>query len=70
MPRAPEPGDECRPGGSYPECNPAPLLCAWCGDHEVEDREQPCEWCAYRLADGFRDDSDPIPEGSLDQEDA
>ena len=43
--RAPEPGDQCRPGGSCPECNAKPIMCADCGDEEVSEEGAFCAEC-------------------------
>ncbi len=45
MSRAPELGDECRPGGSCPECNAVTYYCADCGDEEVSEEGAFCAEC-------------------------
>jgi hypothetical protein len=55
--RAPELGDECRPGGSCPTCNAKPSYCQHCLEVTVEDGEEFCDACKELLAE----DEEPTP---------
>jgi hypothetical protein len=51
--RAPESGDECRPGGSCPDCNPREATdCRRCGEPTTNGK-----WCRD-CEDGMREDAD------------
>jgi hypothetical protein len=56
MPRAPELGDECRPGGSCPECNAVTHCCALCDDQEVEAEGDVCGDCMAKSDDDYADE--------------
>ena len=48
--RAPEPGDECCPGGKCEVCNCKPSLCSGCGEElyqpsERSDGAERCDEC-------------------------
>jgi hypothetical protein len=52
MPRSPEPGDACRPGGSCPDCNAKPKGCQmpFC-TAEAEPGEDYCRFCLDQMAE-------------------
>lgn len=49
MPRAPEPGDECRPGGRCPTCNCPTFYCWVCKQVEVPSEGDACEECSEEI---------------------
>lgn len=55
MARAPELGDECRPGGSCPECNGSEPVCGYCGENPIEPGADRCGECIAALDEANED---------------
>jgi hypothetical protein len=68
MTREPNPQAGCLPGGSCPECNPAPVYCQTCFRNPTANVDEPCgeceaameeeavEVCSVCLAEGCEDE--------------